>query len=68
MQQLEKFEVALSNRFSHLKDELNSLSAKIGSSVQDITKLDNQIKGSINKGLEKYNETVVVYNFERPVK
>ena len=60
IQQLEKFEVALSNRFSHLKDELNSLSAKIGSSVQDITRLDNQIKGSINKGLEKYNETVVV--------
>jgi len=56
---LEKFEVALSNKFSDLKDELNSLSTKISSSIQEITKLDNQIKGSMNKGLEKYNETMV---------
>ena len=56
---LEKFKVSLSNKFSHLKDELNSLSAKIGNSVQEMIKLDNQIKGSMNKRLEKYNETMV---------
>ena len=45
IRQLGKFEIALNNRFTHLKDELNSLSAKICTNVKEITKLDNQIKG-----------------------
>ena len=56
---LNKFEVTLNNRFSLLKDELTSLSNKIGNSVQELIKLDNQIKGSMNQGLEKYNESMV---------
>jgi len=56
---LDKFEVTLNNKFSLLKDELTSLSDKIGNSVQELTKLDNQIKGSMNQGLEKYNESMV---------
>ena len=49
-----KFGLALSNKFSHLKDEHSSLLAKIilYSSVQETTKLDNQIKGLINKGFK----------------
>jgi len=56
---LDKFEVTLNNKFSLLKDELTSLSDKIGNSVRKLTKLDNQIKGSMNQGLEKYNESMV---------
>ena len=53
---LNKFEVTLNNIFSLLKDELSSLSDKIGKSVQELTKLDNQIKGSLNQEFEKYTD------------
>ena len=56
---LDKFEVTLNNKFSLLKDELGSLSDKIGKSVQELTKLDNQIKGSLNQEFKKYNESMV---------
>ena len=56
---LDKFGVTLSNKFSLLKDELSSLSDKIGKSVQELTKLDNQIKGSLNQEFEKSNESMV---------
>jgi len=56
---LEKFEVSLSNKFIHLKDELNSMAAKIGSSVEELNKLDSQIKGSMNQGLVKCGETMI---------
>jgi len=53
---LNKFEVTLNNIFSLLKDELSSLSDKIGKSVQKLTKLDNQIKSSLNQEFEKYTD------------
>ena len=56
---LDKFEVTLNNKFSVLKDEFSNLSDKIGKSVQQPTKLDNQIKGSLNQEFEKYNESMV---------
>ena len=56
---LDKFGITLNNKFSLLKDELSSLSDKIGKSVQELTKLDNQIKGSMNQEFEKYSESMV---------